>query len=258
MRRTVELIYDSDCPNVQEARAALLRAFAEAGLQPSWTEWDRRSPASPEHATRYGSPTILVHGRDVAGMEPTAGAESCRIYDHGSGDLRGAPPVARIASALLTGAERPRGRKPMRRGWWRSLAAFPSAGAALVPVCPACWPAYAAILGSLGLGFLFEASYLLPVTAALLGLALAALGFRARSRRGYRPLALGVVAAGAILFFKFVHEAEPLVYAGLVALVGASVWNAWPTRTRLDSSCPRCVGERSPAMTNNPSQENPT
>jgi hypothetical protein len=37
-------------------------------------------------------------------------------------------------------------------------------------VCPACWPAYAGILGSLGLGFLLDSTSLLPVTVALFGL----------------------------------------------------------------------------------------
>ena len=34
----VELIYDTDCPNIPHARKALLRGFSEVGLQPSWTE----------------------------------------------------------------------------------------------------------------------------------------------------------------------------------------------------------------------------
>ena len=32
MRPRVELIYDLDCPNAQEARQALLKGFAEAGF----------------------------------------------------------------------------------------------------------------------------------------------------------------------------------------------------------------------------------
>jgi hypothetical protein len=35
---TVELMYDTECPNVQDARAQLLRAFAAAGLPPHWQE----------------------------------------------------------------------------------------------------------------------------------------------------------------------------------------------------------------------------
>ena len=56
----VELIYDIECPNVQNTRKALLRGFAQAGLQPAWMEWDRKSPDSPSYVRSYGSPTVLV------------------------------------------------------------------------------------------------------------------------------------------------------------------------------------------------------
>src|SRR5216683_1633211 len=96
----VELIYDSDCPNVQEARKALLSGFAKARVQPSWTEWDRGSPESPLYVRQYGSPTILVDGRDVAESEPSSISDCCRIYAQGPGKFRGVPPVSSIAAAL--------------------------------------------------------------------------------------------------------------------------------------------------------------
>jgi len=245
----VELIYDSDCPNIRHAREVLLRGFSEAGLRPSWTEWDRKSPDSPAYARRYGSPTVLVNGRDVTGVPPTEDSDSCRIYDHGTGDLRGAPPVNAIASALGNGdivaAGRAAGSGP---SWWRFLASLPGAGAGLLPVglCPACWPAYAGILGSLGLGFLLESTYLLPLTIGSLGLALFALAFRARARWGYGPLVLGGASVALVLTFKFAYAAAPVVYLGILTLVIASVWNAWPkNKSDNRSSCPRCVSELS-------------
>jgi hypothetical protein len=240
----VELIYDLDCPNVRRAREALLRSFSEAGLRPSWTEWDRKSPESPPYVRQYGSPTILVDGRDVAGAEPVEGSDFCRVYDHRAAGLKGVPPVRGIASALgRAGATTPSRAAARGRGWWRFLASVPGAGAALLPVgaCPACWPAYAGILGSLGLGFLLDTAYLLPVTSGFLALALFALAFRARSRRGYRPLALGIASALCVLVFKFAYLSDPLVYAGLFGLVSASVWNAWPKKKRHIGSCPTCV-----------------
>ena len=96
----VELIYDKDCPNIHLARKALLEGFGEAGLAPSWLEWDRKSSESPAHVRLYGSPTILVNGRDVVGITPSGAADSCRIYDHGLDGLRGAPPAHTIASVL--------------------------------------------------------------------------------------------------------------------------------------------------------------
>lgn len=246
----VELIYDMDCPNVGHARAALLRGFSEAGLQPSWKEWDRKSPASPAYVRGYGSPTILVDGRDVAGAEPVDGSDSCRIYDHRADGFKGVPPVQGIASALGNAGAPTPARAPGRgRGWWRFLASVPGVGAALLPVgvCPACWPAYAGILGALGLGFLLDSVYLLPVTIGFLGLALFALAFRARTRRGYRPLALGIASVFCVLLFKFTYVFDPLVYAGLFGLVAASVWNTWPKRKSEVGSCPKCV-EQEPAM----------
>ena len=65
MRCRVELIYDLDCPNVGEARTVLLQAFAQVGISPTWTEWNRKGPDSPAYVRGYGSPTILVNGQDV-------------------------------------------------------------------------------------------------------------------------------------------------------------------------------------------------
>jgi mercuric ion transport protein len=83
-----------------------------------------------------------------------------------------------------------------------------------------------------GLGFLLETVYLLPLTVFFLALAVAALGFRARRRRGYGPLVVGVVAAGAMVLGKFSLEADVAVYGGVAALIGASLWNSWPVKTK--------------------------
>lgn len=240
----VELIYDPDCPNIQGARKALLEGFAQVGLEPSWTEWDRKSPESPAHALRHGSPTILVDGHDVAADVEEPSADSCRVYDHGPGGLNGVPPVSRIAAAL--GHETlPAGYPQNGRHWWRFSASLPVVGAALLPVgfCPACWPAYAGVLGAFGLGFLLDRAYLLPLTTALFGLALLALAFRAKSRRGYGPFVLGVLSAGLMLTFKFAYSLAPIAYAGLAGFLAASLWNAWPKQENKAGSCPKCVGE---------------
>ena len=108
----------------------------------------------------------------------------------------------------------------------------PGVGASLLPklVCPLCWPAYAGIVSSLGLGFLIGSAYLLPITAAFLAVSTGALGFRARCRRGYGPLWVGSLATILVLVGKFQLESVVTTYAGVTLLVVASIWNIWPRR----------------------------
>ncbi len=136
----------------------------------------------------------------------------------------------------------------MSRAWRQHLWAAPGVGFSLLPklACPACWPAYAGLLGSVGLGFLVSSVYVLPLTVASLLLALAALVFRARQRNGYGPFFLGLAGTAAVLLAKFVWELGPTVYGGVGLLVGASLWNAWPRRikSRDLEPCPGCESER--------------
>jgi hypothetical protein len=91
-------------------------------------------------------------------------------------------------------------------------------------------PAYAGLIGSVGLGFLMETAYLLPLIVVFLVLAIAALGFRARRRKGYAPFAMGLAGATSIILGKFIVDSSGLVYGGVAALAAASLWNAWPVR----------------------------
>lgn len=52
---TVELIYDRDCPNVERARANLVKALAVFGREARWSEWDRGALESPRCATNSSS-----------------------------------------------------------------------------------------------------------------------------------------------------------------------------------------------------------
>ncbi len=244
---TIELIYDQGCPNVAKARAQLLRAFAAADMTPHWSEWQRGEPASPDYANDYGSPTILVAGRDVAGAAPAEGVSSCRIYADASGEMQGVPSVELIASALRSagqaagaGARRGRG-----RGWRSSLASLPGIGAAFLPVgiCPACWPAYAGLLSAMGMGALLKTAYLLPLTAGFLLMAVAALAFRARLRRGYGPFVAGLGASAVVLIGKFVFASDAVMIGGIVLLVAASGWNAWPRKAAEGGACSACAPE---------------
>lgn len=239
---TVELLYDRDCPNAREARSHLLQAFAHATMTPHWSEQLIEDPDAPEHVRGYGSPTILIDGHDVAGESPR-GERSCRLYATDDGGLSRAPSVSQIAEALARASRAPE--MPTTAGGWRSsLAVAPGIGAALLPkvACPACWPAYAGFLSSIGLGVLMDDAWLLPLTASFLLVAVGALAFRARRRRGHGPFGLGLAAAGLVLVGKFMFESDAAMYAGIGLLVAASVWNTWPRRPT--ANCPACVTAR--------------
>ena len=230
MSRTVELIYETGCPNVGAARKALLQAFALTGADPVWSEWERGDPGSPDYVQAFGSPAILVNGRDVAPpVHPEGGC--CRLYWESSGDLSSAPPAAVIAAALGTNSSG--GRK-----WPGLMSLLGAAAVAIHPTCPFCWPLYAAVLGAVGLGFLFQREYLLPLAGALLIITLAPPAKRALERNGSKPLLLGTLGSLFVGLGKFVWTSDLLLYTGLAFVAAASIWNLrFPHSGR---GCPRC------------------
>lgn len=134
----------------------------------------------------------------------------------------------------------------MNRTWKQSLLTAPGLGVSLLPklACPLCWPAYAGLLSSVGLGFLISAKYLLPLTAAFLAIAVAALAFKAKNRQGYGPFVLDAFSAAGVLVGKFYWESNPTMYAAVAVLVIASVWNAWPHRgTPAVTCCAREINQ---------------
>ena len=94
------LLYDADCPNASAARAALREAVSRAAIEPRWVEHDRAALGTPERFLRYGSPTILVDGTDIAGETAEPMAEACRVYPDAHG-FRGVPPVETILAAIM-------------------------------------------------------------------------------------------------------------------------------------------------------------
>ena len=118
MMPKVELIYDRDCPNVEAARQQLRRAFEQLGQSVQWDEWDRGDPSSPDHARHYGSPTILVDGKDVFGASPLEGADCCRVYHSQNDGFGGVPPVEASRRLCETA---PRRATTLRVPWGRGL-----------------------------------------------------------------------------------------------------------------------------------------
>jgi hypothetical protein len=236
----VELVYEKTCPNIEAARAQLLKAFAASGIMPKWREWEVSSPEAPQHIHGYGSPTILVDGHDVSGGTPGCDDYCCRIYAHDEDSHKGIPALQDIVSAIK--ASKHASSLPRKTSRWRLNAAMlPGVGAAFLPklACPACWPAYAGLLSSLGFSFINYTPYLLPLTATFLLIAVAALAYRAPKRRGYRPFLLGLVAAALVLVGKFHYDSDAALYTGISLLVLASLWNTWPKST--NAACPGCA-----------------
>jgi len=96
----VELIFHTGCHNLQSARDNLGAALAELKMEQDWSEWNSDDVDAPEYAKQYGSPTILIDGKDVANAEPTGSGSCCRVYDLGNGKTSGIPTVEIIKKRL--------------------------------------------------------------------------------------------------------------------------------------------------------------
>jgi len=168
----VQLLSFPGCPNVAATREALRRALVASGLPPEFEEADVTSSVTPEPLKAWGSPTILVDGRDVAGSEPTG--PCCRLYGS-QRHTRGVPPEDLIQRAI-------RNARPGSGHWLGSLATVPGALVALLPAatCPACLGAYFGVLSALGLGFLLTNRVLVPVVVGFLVLGIAIIAWSNR------------------------------------------------------------------------------
>jgi hypothetical protein len=116
----------------------------------------------------------------------------------------------------------------------RSGAVVPAVMVSLLPKCPACWSAYAGLSSALGVSFTIEEAYLLPLTVLMMLMALVPLALAAVRRRHTWPLGVGVLSAAAVLVGKFGIDSDLTAYLGLLALVGASLFNS---RRRAPSTC---------------------
>jgi hypothetical protein len=83
----------------------------------------------------------------------------------------------------------------------------------------------------MGLTFLLETAYLLPLTIFFIAVSVGALGFRANRRRGYGPFLVGILASVVLVAAKFVFDSDVAVYGAVVGLVAASIWNSWPRKS---------------------------
>jgi len=225
---TIQLLSFPGCPYADAARDALRRALIAYGLPQDFDEVDVTAPNTPERLRAWGSPTILVNGRDVAGASSTG--PGCRVYDGAPEGLRGVPPDALIRAAL----DDARRRRPR---WLRSLAVLPGAAIALLPVahCPACLGAYFAVLSALGLGFLVTEHVLAPLIALFLVLGLGTVAWSTRSHRRFGPLVVTLVGSAAVVVGRLIWSLPAMLYGGVALLIAAALWNLWLKRPRSDS-----------------------
>jgi hypothetical protein len=110
------------------------------------------------------------------------------------------------------------------------LLAIPGVLVSLLPVLACSWPGIVALLSSLGLGFLGSSTYLLPVTGALLAVAVVGLGMQITTA-GYGPFVLGLVSVATILPGTFLMRSDGITFGGVALLMVASVWSLARRRT---------------------------
>jgi mercuric ion transport protein len=227
----IEILTFEGCPHREATVERTLEVLSALGAEAEVSEVEVRDGADTARPRFPGSPTVRVDGADIEPGAETRSSDalSCRMYGGA-----GVPPRELLVDAIARAAGGP---GEWRRRWLPA-AGVPAAGLAALPACPACYPLYAGILSSLGLTL--DPGAHLGLSGVLLGLALAALAFQGRARRGLVPLALGAGAALVVAAAKLLVGSDLLASAGAAALVAAGVWNAWPLG-RLAPPCNACV-----------------
>ena len=125
------------------------------------------------------------------------------------------------------------------RGRWLVLDKFGAIGAILTAAtAPCCFPLVAAVGAALGLGALQSVrSYVDYAMQAMVTLALVGniLAWRQHRQRG--PMLAGSIAAATVFFAYHGYYHVALIYAGLIGLTLAAMWNAVAKRRTLRSCC---------------------
>jgi hypothetical protein len=234
--RKVEILYVAGCPHHAATVARARDVACTRGVASEVEEIEVRSLDDATRLRFLGSPSVRVDRCDIEPAARSSAAYALAYRTYGAGGV----PAATLFAAALDGGGA--AATPPRGGWRHSLPAAAGGAALLLPVgtCPACFPAYAAVLSTLGVGFLLHERYLLPIASVLLTAALGGLAYRAHTRRGYGPLVAGTIGSAVALIGKFTLGSNPVLYLGLSMLAVAATWNAWP-HAATPSSCARCA-----------------
>lgn len=166
----IQLLYFEGCPNLERARVVLRNAMIAEQIDPVVEEIDVQSATAPESLRGWGSPTILIDGKDVTGAARSDGL-SCRLY------ANGAPTVDEIRACLVAAQRAPVGSSG------RSTLSMLGAIIAAIAASACCLvPAVLAVVGLSGAGFGAALAPYRPYFLAATGVALC-VGFLLAYRR---------------------------------------------------------------------------
>ncbi len=100
MNMRIQLLYFPSCPNADAARTRLRQALRRCGKALSWEEVDLDALGTSSSLRRFGSPSILIDGRDVCpdGAQRASGTTCCRVYPQS--DIRGVPELEQLIASL--------------------------------------------------------------------------------------------------------------------------------------------------------------
>ncbi len=93
----VQLLYTDDCDHRAQAWAVLRQAMQEAGVRAYIDEIRIHDLEQADRLAFFGSPTVLINGRDIAPDGPPS--LGCRSYQAEGGQTRGWQGVATLISA---------------------------------------------------------------------------------------------------------------------------------------------------------------
>ena len=100
MSLQIDFIYSKACPNVEEAKSVLHEALRITDTPSSVVnEWETGRDELPAHCQGYGSPSLLVNGKEVTGVEPAEFNEGCAVYFRGE-QVFGVPLVQEVTNAI--------------------------------------------------------------------------------------------------------------------------------------------------------------
>jgi hypothetical protein len=135
-------------------------------------------------------------------------------------------------------------------GWLGGVTSLLASGVALV--CPACIPAFASLLASLGIGLAAKEQFIRPLLVGLLALALASFAWSAKLHRHWWVVATGIVGGVLVYMGRYyigfgeLWMNQAATWIGTGVLIGTALINM-----RLRRDCPRCANNAPQADTGN-------